>query len=75
MSAIDMYSSELKPTTEHQAGEEQKPMTWTNILENIQPHHCYLRLQKDDITNTIKKFAEEKCQRLQKGTDTLSEAA
>jgi len=55
VSAIDTYSSELKPTTEHQAGEEQKPVTWTKMLENIQPHHCSLRLQKDVITNTIKK--------------------
>jgi len=55
MSAIDTYSSGLKPTTEHQAVEEQKPMTWTKMLENIQPHHCSLRLQKDVITNTVKK--------------------
>ena len=58
MSAIDTYSSELKPTTEHQAGEEQKPMTWTKMLENIQPHHCSLRLQKDVITNTIKNLQQ-----------------
>jgi len=25
------------------------------MLENIQPYHCSLRLQKDVITNTIKK--------------------
>jgi hypothetical protein len=59
MSAIDTHSSELKPTTEHQPGEEQKPMIWTKVLAHIQPHNCSLRLQKDTITSTIKIYKRE----------------
>jgi hypothetical protein len=73
MSAIDMYSSELKPTTEHQAREQQKPMTWTKMLGNITTPLFFTPAKRRHHEH-YKKFAEEKCQRLHKGTDTLSEA-
>jgi hypothetical protein len=63
MSAIDTYSSELKPTTERQTGEEQKRMTRTKILANIQPPPLFLYACRNVITDTIKKFAKRNCQR------------
>jgi hypothetical protein len=76
MSAIDTYSSELKPTTEHPSRRRTKihdmdENSGKHTTRTIVFYACKKRCQHEHYKFF---FSKEYCRRLQKGTGTISEA-